>query len=70
MFCLKIGTHGISRMMILIDISFLNFQSEIYFWSNLGQKKSKLSVLPKIGHTEHGENADSCSDINFVNFQP
>ena len=31
-----------------MDISFLNFQSYIYFWANLGQKKSKLSVLLKM----------------------
>ena len=68
-FCLKIGIHGISKMMIFIDISFLNFQSWICFWANLGQKKSKLSVLPENGHTEYGENADSYSDINFLNFQ-
>ena len=33
------------------NISFLNFQPKIYFWANMGQKKSKLSVLPENWHT-------------------
>ena len=31
---------------------------------------SKLSVLPENGNTEYGRNADSYSDINFLNFEP
>ena len=52
-FCLKIGTHGISRMLILIPtLVFWNSDPKIDFWANLGQKSQSCSFCPKIGR--HG----------------
>ena len=49
-FCLKIGTHGISRMLILIPtIIFWNSMPKIYFWANLGQKIQSCAFWLKIG---------------------
>ena len=52
-FCLKIGTHGISRMLILIPtLVFWNPDPKIDFWANLGQKSQSCSFCLKIGR--HG----------------
>ena len=52
-FCLKIGTHGISRMLILIPtLIFWNSNPKIYFWANLGQKSQSCAFCLKIA--SHG----------------
>ena len=56
-FRLKICTLGISRMLI----SFLG---------KFGAKQPKLSVYPENWHAWHLDNADSYSNISFLNFQP
>ena len=49
-FCLKIDTHGISRMLILIPtLSFWNFNPKIHFWANLDQKNQSCAFCLKIG---------------------
>ena len=48
--CLKIGTHGISRILILIPtLVFWNSDLKIHFWANLGQKSHSCSFCLKIG---------------------
>ena len=48
--CLKIGTHGISRMLILIlTLVFWISNSKIYFLANLGQKSQSCAFCLKIG---------------------
>ena len=68
-FCLKIGTHDISRMIILIPTLVFWFPILTLFWGNLCEKKWKLSVLTENWHTWYIEDADSYSDISFLNFQ-
>ena len=69
-FCLKIITHSILRIIILIPILVFWIFNPKSFLGKFGPKISKLSVLPENGHTEYGaEDADSYSDINFLNFQ-
>ena len=66
---LKIGTYGTLEVLILnLDLDFGNSDPKIQFWANLGQKKSKLSILPENWHTWCLEDADSYSDISFLNF--
>ena len=49
LFCLKIGAHSISRMLIPNpDLDFWNFDPKIYFWANLGQKCQSFSFCLKI----------------------
>ena len=49
-FCLKIGTHSISRMLILIlTLVFWISNSKIYFLANLGQKSQSCAFCLKIG---------------------
>ena len=52
-FCLKIGTHGISRMLILIPtlilLIFWNCSPKIHFWGNLDQKSQSCAFCLKIG---------------------
>ena len=48
LFCLKIGAHSISRMLILNpDLDFWNFVDKIHFWANLGPKTQSFCL--KIG---------------------
>ena len=49
-FCLKIGTHNISRMLIPNpDLDFWNFDPKIHFWANLGPKIQSCPFCLKIG---------------------
>ena len=68
-FCMKIGTNGISGMLVgsYSNTSFLNFQPKSL--GKFGPKKSKSSVLPEKWHTWYLEDADSYSDISFLNFK-
>ena len=70
LFRLKIGTHGIFRMLILVPTLVLWIsKSKSIFGKNLGQKSQSYPFLAKIG-TQYLEGADSYSDISFLNFQP
>ena len=49
-FCLKIGAHSISRMLIPNpDLGFWNFDPKIKFWLNLGPKSQSCPFSLKIG---------------------
>ena len=49
-FCLKIGTHSISRMLIPNpDLDFWNSDPKIHFWANLGPKIQSCPFCLKIG---------------------
>ena len=49
-FCLKIGTHVISRMLIRIPtLAFWNSDLKTHFWANLGQKSQSCLFCLKIG---------------------
>ena len=63
----KIGTYGILEELILYpDLDFWNSDPKIYFWA----EKVKVSILPENWLTACLQDADSYSDISFVNFQP
>ena len=48
-FCLKIGTHSISRMLIPNpDLDFWNFDPKIHSWANLGPKSQRCPFCLKI----------------------
>ena len=57
-FCLKISTHGISRMLILIS-----------FFGIFGPKKSTLSVLTENWYTWYFGIADSKCGLRFLKFR-
>ena len=49
LFCLQSGTHGISRMLILIPTSvFWISNPKIHFWANLGQKVKSFFQTKKV----------------------
>ena len=49
-FCLKIGTHRISRMLIPNpDLDFWNIDSKIHFWASLGPRSQSCPFCLKIG---------------------
>ena len=49
-FCLKIGTHNISRRLISNpDLDFWNFDRKIHFWANLGPQIQSCPFCLKIG---------------------
>ena len=49
-FCLKIGAHSISRMLISNpDLDFWNFDPNIHFWVNLDPKTRSCLFCLKIG---------------------
>ena len=49
-FCLKVGAHSISRMLIPnLDLDIWNFDPKIYFWANLGPKIQSCPFCLKIG---------------------
>ena len=62
-FCLKIGSHGISRMLIVI--------STFAFWISNHKKNFWASfwALPENWHTWYFEGVDSYSEISFLNFK-
>ena len=47
LFCLKIGTNGMSRMLILIPALFYEFPTLNSFLGKFGPKKSKFLILSK-----------------------
>ena len=50
LFCLKIGTHSISMMLILIlTLVFWISNPKTHFWANLGQKRQSCPFCFKIG---------------------
>ena len=49
---------------------FLKFGPQNLFLGKFGPKKSKLSVLPEHWHTWYLEEAESYSNISFLNLQP
>ena len=49
-FCLKIDTHGISRMLIPNpDIDFWNSNPKTHFWASFGRKSQSCSFFLRIG---------------------
>ena len=49
-FCLKIGAHSISRILISNpDLNFWNFDPKIHFWAKLGPKTQSCPFCLKIG---------------------
>ena len=49
-FCMKIGAHSISRMLVLNpDLDFWNFNPKIHFWEYLGRKSQSCPFFLKIG---------------------
>ena len=64
-----IGKHGISRMRILIPTLVSEFQILVSFLGKFGPKKSKFSALTENCHTCYLDDADSYSNIRFMNFQ-
>ena len=71
-FCLKIGTNGILEELILhLDLDFRNFDPKILCWINLGRKHQSCPFCLKIGtQGQYLEDADTYSDISFLNLQP
>ena len=58
-------------MLILIPtLVFLISNQKSIFFGKFGPKKAKLSVLPENWHPWYLEDADSYSDISFLNCQP
>ena len=80
-FCLKIGTHSISKMLISspvidfwnydskIQVFFRNTDPKIYFWENIRSKNLKFFVLSQSWHTWYLKDADSYFNICFLNFE-
>ena len=70
-FWLKIGSHGILEVLIPNpDLRFLKIQLQNPFLGKFGPKKTKLSVLSENWRIWYLKEADSYSDISFLNFQP
>ena len=68
-FCLRIGARSNSRMLISnpdVDFEILTLKSIL---GKSGPKKSKLSVLSKNWYTWYLKDADSYSNISFLNFK-
>ena len=70
LFCLKTGTHVISRLLILVQHQFSEFQNLNPFLGKFEPKNSKLSTLAENWHTECLDGAYSYSNITFPSFQP
>ena len=67
-FCLKIDAHSISRMQIAnLDLDFWNSNPKPIF-AQIFVKKSNLFAFPENWHTWHLDDADSYSNISFLNF--
>ena len=72
-FCLKIGTHSISRILIPNpDLDFANFDPKIHFWANLGPKTQNCPYVWKLVHmfSIGLKDADSKSRLRFLKFWP
>ena len=65
----KIGTHGISRMLIFIPTLVFWISNKNPFLGKFGPKKSDLSIQPEQWHTWYLEDVDSYSEISFLNFK-
>ena len=64
-------TGGILVVLIPnLDLNFWNSDPKIQYLGKFCLENSKLSVLPKNSHTRYLEDADSYSNISFLNFQP
>ena len=70
LFCLKIVTHGISRMLIHIPTLVFWLSNPKFLLGKFGPKKSKLSVLYKNWQTWYLEDADFVPTLVFWDFQP
>ena len=68
-FWLKNATHDISWMLILIPTLVYWISNPKSIFGQILAKTSKLSVLPENWHTWYFEDADSYSDISFLNFK-
>ena len=66
---LHIGTHGISMMWVLVPTLVSEFQILVSILGKFWPKKSKLSALTENCHTCYLDDADSDSNIRFMNFQ-
>ena len=69
LFFLKIGTHGILIMLILIPTLAFWISDPKSIFGKIWAKKSKLSSLAENWHTECLGHVDSYSDITFLSFQ-
>ena len=68
-FGLKNGSHGILEVLIPnTDLDFRNSGPKIHFWANLGPKSQSCFILSKNQHTRYLKDADSYSNISFLNF--
>ena len=70
--CLKIGTLSISRMLISnpdFKLGFLKFWSQNPFFGKFGPNKSKSLILSENWCTWYLKDADSYSNISFLNFK-
>ena len=71
LFCLKIGAHSISWMLIPNpDLDFYNFNPKIHFWANLDPKIQSCSFCLKIGTHSISRILIPNSDLDFWNFDP
>ena len=71
LFCLKIRTHGISRILILIPTLVLWISNPKSIFGQIWEEEVKVARFArKLAHTEDLEDVDSYSDITCLNFQP
>ena len=69
-FCLKIGTNGIWRILILIPTLVFRICNHKAIFGQIWRTSLQLSVLTEKWHTEHLEDTDSYFVISFLNFLP
>ena len=69
-FCLKVGTHGISRKLIVIRTLVFWISNQKSILGKFGPKKSKLSAFSEYWHTWYLDDADSYFNICSLNFKP
>ena len=68
-FFLKIGTHGIFKMLIFIPTLVFWISNLKSILGKIWTKKVKSFVLPENWYTCYLKVADSCSNISFLNFK-
>ena len=68
-FSLKIGTHGISRMLILIPTLVFWISNPYFLFWQIWAKTVKVVHFNWKLHAWYLEDADSYSSISFMNFQ-